>query len=185
MKNNIYLVGFMGTGKTTIGKELAKKLGRHFIDTDDLIEKRNNMSILEIYEKMGEKYFLQEEKKVAQELSVQSGKVVSTGGGTILNDEVIELMLKSGIIICLYVENEFILNRLKKLDRRPVLRTENTLEERVNELLSEREEVYKKISIKLNTTNLTPMQAADRIVDLLKTRQKILTKLNDFFIDLK
>lgn len=185
MKRNIYLVGFMGTGKSTIGRELAKQLGYQFMDMDILIEENLGLSISEIFEKYGEDYFRKEEEKVAEAIIGLTHKVVATGGGTILNDHIREIFLKSGIIICLYTEKKHLIKRLVKLERRPVLKSlGKSLEERVEELIIEREEVYNKITLRLNTTDLTPIQAAKRVVDLLRTRQRILDKLNSQYIQL-
>lgn len=174
----------MGTGKSTVGRELAKRLGYHFIDMDILIEEKLKLSIAQIFEKYGEEYFRDEEKKAAEDLSRLNSKVVATGGGTILNDEIREILLKSGVIVCLFAEKEHLVKRLGKLERRPVLNTGGNLQERVEQLIMEREEIYNKITIRLNTTHLTPMQSADKIVDLLRTRQRILDSLNRHYIQM-
>ncbi|MBI2251858.1 MAG: shikimate kinase [Armatimonadetes bacterium] len=181
MRRNIYLVGFMGTGKTTIGRELARLMGRHFIDTDLEIEKELKISVKEIFEKYGEEYFRQIEVGLIQKLSRLENKVISTGGGILLNPGVKELLSQTGIIICLFTEREYLLERLSHTSKRPLLNGDN-LKEIVEKLILEREEIFSKISIRLNTTNISPREASKKILDLLRTRQKVLEKLKDQYI---
>lgn len=181
MKKNIYLVGFMGTGKSTIGKELARLIGRKFIDMDEMIEKRLGMSINEIFEKKGETFFREEEKKLAVELSDTNNRIIATGGGTINDKETRELFSQTGILICLIADKGNLVTRLKRTDKRPMLRGEK-MEEKVSDLLDERKEIYEKIPLKVNTTNLSPKEAAIKIVNLFKVRQKILDQLQNQYI---
>ncbi|MCD6309400.1 MAG: shikimate kinase [Candidatus Eremiobacteraeota bacterium] len=184
MKKNIYLAGFMGTGKSTVGKELARLLGRKFIDMDSVLEKRLGMKIPEIFEKHGEDYFRKEEKKLAMELAGTHNKVIATGGGSILDLEVREAFRSSGLIIGLEAQENELVNRLSRTGKRPLVKDRKTIPRRVKELLEEREPVYKQITIRVNTTNLTPKEAASKIVDLLKTRQRILDQLQSQYITL-
>lgn len=183
-KNNIYIVGFMGSGKSTVGRELAKLLGRKFIDMDREIEKEEKMKIGEIFDLFGEDYFRQKEYELALKLSQMQNKVVATGGGTILNKKIKEMFLLNGLIICIHADEEVLNERLRNLDRRPTLQSFLPLRDKIRELLKKKGEIYKRISIQLDTTNLTPKQTAEKIVDLLKTRQKILDQLKNQYLEL-
>ena len=175
MKKNIYLTGFMGTGKSTVGKQLAKATGKKFIDTDREIEKKFSMSVNSIFDKKGESFFRQEEKKLVEELSKKSNMVISTGGGTIVDSENFEKLKSTGIMICLCTEKEELITRLKRTNKRPYLRGGN-IEEKINKILAEREEVFNKIKIRVNTTNMTPREVVNKLLSLLKIKQDILFK---------
>ena len=100
MKSNLILIGFMGTGKTSLGKLLAEKLGRGFIDIDQKIEQDAGLSIPQIFEKYGEKYFRELEKNAVKEITQRRGLVIATGGGTIKDEENLRLLKNSGVIVC-------------------------------------------------------------------------------------
>ena len=121
MKDNVILTGFMGTGKTSLGKLLATKLGRPFVDIDKKIEDETQMSIPKIFEQYGEAHFRELEKAAVKELSQRRGLVIATGGGTIKDEENIRLLKSSGVMICLTAEPEEILNRTARRGERPVL----------------------------------------------------------------
>jgi len=130
---NIYLIGFMGSGKSTIGKLLAERLGYKYIDTDEEIEKETGLKISEIFEKYGEKYFRELEKKKIKELSEQSELVVSTGGGLPANNENMEVMKKTGEVIWLKIDFETFLSRTDGDPNRPLLKEDiNKLKDRFN-----------------------------------------------------
>lgn len=182
-KHNIYLAGFMGTGKSTIGKELARVLGRKYIDIDNELEQRYNCSISHMFDTYGEHWFREREREICLDISKLSNRVVATGGGALLNDEVFETFQNTGLLLCLYAQRECLLERLERSERRPLLKGKN-LEEQVDLLLEQRKNLYSKIRIHVDTTNLTPLETARKIADLLNVRQKILEKLRDQYIDL-
>lgn len=175
MKKNIYLAGFMGTGKSTVGKQLARATGKKFIDTDREIEKKFSMSVNSIFDKKGEDFFRQEEKKIIDELSKKSNMVVSTGGGTLVDYENFDKLKSTGIMICLCTDKEELITRLKRTNKRPHLRGGN-IEEKINKILAEREEIFKKIKIRVNTTHMTPREVVNKLLSLLKIKQDILFK---------
>ncbi|MFH1454102.1 MAG: shikimate kinase [Armatimonadota bacterium] len=183
-KSNIYIAGFMGTGKSTLGKELAKMLGRKFIDMDREIEKEEKLSLAQIFSDFGEEYFKKKELELAHKLSDMKNRVVATGGTTILNEDIKNLFLKSGLIICIKADEKSLEERLRKLHQRPQLHGDDSLISRIREFLANKGEIYKKVSIQLDTTDLTPKQGAEKIVNLLKTRQKILQRLNYQYLEL-
>lgn len=182
-KRNIYLAGFMGTGKSTIGRELARVLGRKYIDVDSELEQRYGSAISEMFASHGEAWFRARERELCLEIADTGNRVVATGGGTLLNDEVFAAFQDSGLILCLYAQRDCLLERLSRNDKRPLLR-EGDLEERVDNLLKQRQALYDRIRIHVDTTNLTPMETARKIADMLKTRQRILDQLLDQYIDL-
>lgn len=173
----------MGTGKSTVGKELARFMGRKFVDMDALLEKRTGMTVNEIFDTYGEEHFRNQEVELARELSRQSNRVVATGGGTILNDQVRELFAASGLIICLFADKDQLIARLKRTDKRPLLRGDKEkIAKKVERLLEDRKNVYFKIPIRVDTTNLTPQEAARKIIDALKMRIRILDRLHNQYI---
>jgi len=109
--NNIYLVGFMGTGKTSVGKELAKKKKWRFLDLDELIQLREKRTIADIFTKEGEPYFRRTEKQVLKEVAKEKKFVVACGGGIVINPDNIKTMKETGIIICLSASPQVILER--------------------------------------------------------------------------
>ena len=117
---NIVLVGFMASGKTTVGVILAKKLNMEFVDSDLEIEKESNMCIPEIFEKNGEKYFRKIEKNIVKRISEKDNCVISTGGGVVLDKDNIKALRKNGVIINLETNPEIIAKRLAGDSGRPL-----------------------------------------------------------------
>jgi len=143
--NNIFIVGLMGSGKTSIGKLLAKRTGRLFIDTDSEIIKESGMTITEIFNKFGENYFRDLEYKVLSKAKLIENHVISTGGGIILKLENIKIMKNSGTIIFLDIDVETQLSRVKNKKNRPLLDGDNMIGNLVN-IKKERDYIYKNIS---------------------------------------
>src|SRR3989304_5077205 len=118
---NIYLTGFMGTGKTSVGREIALMLDLKFIDLDELIVKNEGRSINDVFAKNGEPYFRKIEKETLKEVSQGAGQVVSCGGGIVIDPENITIMKQSGRFIALFARPEVIFERIKKETHRPLL----------------------------------------------------------------
>lgn len=170
-KTNIILTGFMGTGKTTVGRALAAALGLQFVDTDALIVARDGRSIPDIFQQSGEAAFRRWERHIAQELAEASHLVVATGGRMMLDDENAALLQRNGRVICLTATPDEILARLAGDNNRPLLAGDNP-KEKILALLAEREAGYgrfpqvhttgKEISAItteiINMLNLTPLQ---------------------------
>ena len=182
-RRNIYLAGFMGTGKSSVGRELARLMGRKFVDTDVALERRLGTSIGETFRLQGEAFFRAEEKRLALELADTFNRVVATGGGTLLDDEVRAAFTQKGLVICLFTSKDELVERLERSHKRPLLAGEST-SERVDALLAQRRALYEKISIRVDTTQMTPQQAAGRIHDLLKVRERVLDQLQSQYIEL-
>ncbi|MED3571656.1 shikimate kinase [Cytobacillus praedii] len=145
---SIYLTGFMGAGKTTIGKALGEYLEMPVFDTDEEIEKKEKRTISEIFEEQGEAYFRACETRILGELSIDDA-VITTGGGIICKDENRKLLKNQGIVIFLYASEEEISKRLERDETRPLLRGDKL--ERIGTLYQERLPIYK--------------QAADYLID--------------------
>jgi shikimate kinase len=140
-KMNIIIIGFMGSGKSTLGKHLSKELGLKLIDMDRDIERKQNKSINEIFRHNGEKYFRTLETNYLKDLLNIENTIISTGGGVILKEENVELLHKIGKVIFLHAHATQILENLKNDTTRPLLQTDN-YEQKVKELLEEREGIY-------------------------------------------
>ncbi len=160
---NIVLTGFMGAGKTTIGKVLAKSLGRNLVDIDSEIEKDSGMKITEIFASMGEAKFRDMETEMAAKLSTLSNLVISTGGGIVLREKNIELLRGNGIVVNLLAAPEIIYARLTGAKDRPLLDVEDPLA-RIKELLAFRRPFYQNADIVIDTDEKTPIIIAEEII---------------------
>ena len=160
---NIVLVGFMGTGKSAVGKKLAEKLKRDFLELDDSIEAKEKMPIKDIFEKKGEPYFRMVEKEVIKEASSRKNIVISAGGGAIVDEENFKNLKNSGTIIYLKASLETILKRTKGLKTRPLLNVPDP-KKQIEELLKKREPYYNKADFSIDTDNITAEQVAENIL---------------------
>ena len=133
----------MATGKTTLGKALADAMGCHFADTDDLIAKKHQKSIPEIFELYGEEFFRQEETEMIKQLMSAENQVVATGGGAAAKEENMACLLENAHVICLTASLETIMERTGQDTSRPLLQSENRLN-RIMILLNVREKHYAK-----------------------------------------
>lgn len=164
MKDNVILTGFMGTGKTSLGKLLATKLGRPFVDIDKKIETEQKLSIPKIFELYGEEHFRELERIAVKELCERRGLIIATGGGTIKDEENLRLLKDSGIMICLTTEPEEIFARTARRGERPVLDGGgNERLETIKKLLAERKKFYDRADYQVDTTNWSPIQIIDDI----------------------
>ncbi len=167
---NIILTGFMCTGKTSVGRSLAKEIGFEYIDTDEIIEKSIGLKISEIFACYGEKYFRNIESQIVEKVSKEDKKVISTGGGVVLREENMKNLRSNGIIVNLTAEPLTIFERLKQQPGiRPLLNKPQPLEE-IKRLLSEREEYYKYCDIRINTDNTSVEEIVSRIIDFVKSK---------------
>lgn len=145
----------MGSGKTTIGKKLSSSLNLNFIDTDNEIEKRNLMSIKDIFRTKGELFFRNEEAKVIQDISKLKNTIISTGGGLPCYNNLIETLNDSGITIYLNYDIDTLYQRLKNDDTRPLLnKKENEFKIYIKDLLFERKKYYNKSKHNILCNNL-------------------------------
>ena len=164
---NIILFGFMGTGKTAIGKLLAEKLNMKYVDMDDIIEEKEKISITEIFATQGEPYFRKVESEVAKEIAEKQGLVVATGGGVVLNPENIKMLEKTGVGICLSASAETIYNRVKHETHRPLLQVKDPLK-KIVDLLKYRAPYYARVSHQIDTTAMSIPKIVERIIKIVE-----------------
>ncbi|WP_324616237.1 shikimate kinase [Lusitaniella coriacea] len=165
---SIFLVGMMGTGKTTVGKSLAKKLGYRFFDTDESIERVANQTVREIFEEYGESDFRELETKVLAELSTLTRSAIATGGGIVLKP-MNWSYLHQGLIIWLDAPVPLIVERLREDTTRPLLDTPN-LTDTLTELLESRRNLYAQADLRLEIeADRTPDAIADTIIKRIPT----------------
>ena len=162
---NIILTGFMGTGKTTVGKLLAEELGYRFIDTDELIVSRNKITIEEIFREKGETEFRRIESEISCELAGKKRLVISTGGSLMLNPENAKALEKTGKVFCLTATPDEIIKRVSNDQgaERPLLKVEDPVQQVFN-LLEERRKGYGRF-IQIETTEKTPAEIVQRIIN--------------------
>jgi shikimate kinase len=162
---NITLVGFMGTGKTTVGRILARKLGYRFIDVDEEIEREQGVPITHIFSEMGEPYFRQLERVLIKTLSLREGLVISAGGGAVIDERNIEAMKQGGALVCLSATPDDIMKRVGKSGNRPLLQVPDPMA-KIMELMSKREPFYRKADVTVDTTMKTPEEVAAEVIRL-------------------
>ncbi|MFN7181547.1 MAG: shikimate kinase [Planctomycetota bacterium] len=168
---NIVLIGFMGAGKSTVGKLIAQKLKRKFYDCDELIVQKTELSIEEIFRLYGEIKFRTIETEVLKNLSRLEDVVIATGGGAITRYRNVELIKKNGVVIYLYADLLELYERIKKdKTKRPLVADKNFFNTMAR-LISQREELYDKIAdIKIDTTVKTTQEVLRDIIKELKNR---------------
>ena len=149
---NIFLVGLMGAGKSTIGRQLARELGRQFRDSDSEIEQRTGVSIDVIFDIEGEQGFRRRETRMLKELVEERGIVLATGGGAVLASDNRQLLRDNGLIIYLKASAEHLAGRVKLDRRRPLLQTGDKLA-KIRELMTQREPVYQQLADMVVETN--------------------------------
>ena len=176
---NIVLIGYRGTGKTAVGKQLAEVLNIKLIEMDRLISEKAGMSIPEIIEKYGWTRFREIESEVAEMVSKLRNCVIDTGGGVILRSENVENLKKRGIIILLKADIPTISNRIQDDDQRPSLTCNKSFVEEVGDVLKQRTMMYEDAAeFCIDTSKLTLEETVNRIIRYLKTKN-VLTKPKD------
>ena len=155
----------MAVGKTTLGKIVAKKQELKFIDIDASIEKKNSMTIKEIFKKKGENFFRMEEEKEVLKSLKKSNCIIALGGGAFMNKTVRENILKNAISIWLNVDLKTLNKRIKWNKKRPLLKEENN-QKKLIELYTERKDVYKLANHKIACDNLSKQNIAEKIIAL-------------------
>lgn len=174
---NIYVTGFMGTGKTVVGRRLARKLNRHFVDLDSEIVRTTRRSIPHIFSEDGERAFRRLEDKVFRRFAVRKKSVVALGGGTLLNRQNMLLARKTGVIVCLEASLEVILQRVGNAGERPLLNLPGNLPEReqrrmalarIRAMLARRRSVYQQSDFFVNTSRRSVAQVAAAVQSVLE-----------------
>ena len=168
---NIVLVGFMGTGKTKVAKILSARLNMKYVSTDDLIEKKECISIQEIFSKKGEGHFRKVEKDVIKEASLMKDVVIDAGGGVVIDPENVKSLKKSGIVVCLWAEPGVIIERTKKYTHRPLLNVADPLG-KIKELLEFRKPFYERADYHIRTSGMTVEKTVDEIEEVIKNDRR-------------
>ena len=161
-KRNLVLVGMMGSGKSTIGKIIARNLQYDFIDIDNIIEKIEDKTISEIFKKKGEKYFRElEEKVVLYELNSKL-KVISLGGGSFINKKIRKIIKKDHFSIWLKWNNDTLIERITKNDKRPLVK--NLTKKNLINMIKDRSVIYGEANIKIECENLSKKEIINIIL---------------------
>ena len=164
---NIYLVGLMGSGKTTLGKILSKKIDKQFYDSDQVIEETLGVDVPIIFEYEGEAGFREREKDILKELVGIQNIVLATGGGIILSKSNRDLLAKNGIVIYLKSNQKDLILRMKNDKTRPLLKNGN-IEEIIKKLCKEREPLYEEIAdFEIMTKNKRIHEIVNEIINVL------------------
>ncbi|MFQ5614278.1 MAG: shikimate kinase, partial [Anaerolineae bacterium] len=157
--------GFMGSGKTSAGRKVAGQLGLRFIDMDLAIEALERRTIPQIFEAEGEAYFRRLEKSVCRKLARQTGLVIATGGGTLVDPENLATMAATGLVICLTCAPDVLWQRLARSQDRPLLEAEDR-RARLESLLAERQAAYARIEHQVDTTRQSLEETVAEIVGI-------------------
>jgi shikimate kinase len=165
-RRNIVLVGFMGTGKTTVGRRLAARLGMSFADMDDILVQRQGRTIPQIFEQDGEAAFRAMERALVGELAAPRGQVIGTGGGIVLDPRNLRDFASGGRVVCLSLPPEIILERLAQDRSRPLLAGGDKAR-KIRRALADRQSLYDAIPLQIDRSDLDVEQTVDRILALV------------------
>ena len=156
----------MAVGKSSVGRALAVKLNRRFVDLDELIEKAAGMRVRDIFSRKGEPYFRQLEKQTLAKVLQQPGQVIATGGGVVMDQENLEMLQEKSVLVCLTASPKVLLKRAGNGAKRPLLKSANR-QKRVQELLKQRAKSYRQARIFIDTSDLAVDEVVEKIVSLL------------------
>lgn len=162
---NLVFTGFMGSGKTTIGKIAAEKLGRAFFDTDSMIEKSAGLSISGIFASSGEEAFRKIESETVAAAAGMDDIVISCGGGVVTVPKNIEILKKNGIIVNLFASPEVLLERISESGRRPLIAGASNPLGEIKKMLLKRAQSYKNCDFAFDTGGLSPAECAEEILN--------------------
>jgi shikimate kinase len=160
---NIALIGFMGTGKTSVGRLVADQLRFEYLDTDELIQSATGRTISEIFKTDGETKFRELEEKVVAEISARTKTVIATGGGLPVNPKNLASLKSHALVVSLWSSPEKIWERVRHQGHRPLLHDENP-QAKIRELLAAREPFYKQADVLLNTELRTVREVAQQVI---------------------
>ena len=163
-KKNLILIGMMGSGKSTIGSLISKKLNVKFIDIDSVLEDVTKMKIVEIFEKKGENFFRNLEEKITLKLLNSTNNVISLGGGGFINEKIRKEVLKNNFSFWLNCDTQTLLNRIQKNQKRPI--AFNLSDSELTKLITERTKIYSKAQFKINCHKLTKTEIVKKILKI-------------------
>jgi len=161
----------MEVGKSAIGRTLAKKLRRRFVDLDRVIERAEGSKVREIFEHKGEAYFRQLEKQALVDVLEENNQVIATGGGVILDDQNLQILREKALLIGLSAEMDVLLARAGDATKRPLLQGSNR-REKIEDLLRQRAARYAQAHVTIDTSNLTVDQVVKKIMGMLEVRKR-------------
>jgi shikimate kinase len=159
---NLVLVGFMGTGKTEVGRILAGRLSRPFVEMDAEIERKAGRTISDLFATEGESAFRRMEREWVREQAGKTGRVIATGGGVVLDPANLVELGRGGVVVCLMASKETLLERLRGDRSRPLLEGDRFT--RLTDLLEARRALYEAIPLRVDTTGLSPDAVADAVL---------------------
>ena len=162
----IVLIGMMGAGKTTVGRRLAARLGRHFVDSDEEVEKAAGMTIEEIFRTRGEADFRAGEVRVISRLLQDQGIVLGTGGGAFVNTETRALVKRTAVSVWIKADFELLFQRVSRRSNRPLLKTANP-RETLQSLIDARYPIYAEADVTVVSRDVPQDQVATEVIDTL------------------
>ena len=161
---NLVFLGMMGSGKTTLGKIVSKKLNKEFIDIDQLIEIQEGITISDIFQRKGESFFRKFEERISIQNLKKSNSVISLGGGAFINKKIQKEVLKNHISIWLKWDNKNLINRIKNSQKRPIAIQLNDID--LNKLIDDRSKIYSKAKYQIKCDRLSKLELTKRIIEL-------------------
>ena len=164
---NIILVGFMGTGKTSVGQRLSQRLKMSYVDTDEVIEQNAGRCITDIFAEHGEAYFREVESEAVHKVSRLDKYVISTGGGIVLRTENMEILKRNGVVFCLTATSEEIWARVKNETHRPLLRAPNPVV-KIRDMLKAREPYYALADYTVQTNGVPIEQVTNEVAEVFQ-----------------
>ena len=163
-KENIVFLGMMGSGKSSLGSLISKKLNLDFYDTDNVIEKKTGMKISKIFKEKGEIFFRRIEEKISLEILKKDNIVIALGGGAFLNKKIMEEILKNHLSFWLKWNDKVLIQRIKNSQKRPL--AFNLDDNELTNLIKKRSRIYSKAKFKINCNNLTKNQIVNKIMNI-------------------
>ena len=164
MKKNLVLLGMMAVGKSTIARIVAKKLKIKFIDIDSIIQKKNSLTIAEIFEKKGEKFFRKEEEKEVLKSLKKDNSIIALGGGAFINKTIRKNISKSAVSLWMDLDIDIINNRVKNNNKRPLLKKENN-KDKLIQLYNKRKKIYELADHKIKCDKLSKAEMVKKIIE--------------------
>ena len=161
---NLVFLGMMGSGKTTLGKIVSKKLNKEFIDIDQLIEIQEGTTISDIFQKKGESFFRKFEERISIQNLKKSNSVISLGGGAFINKKIQKEVLKNHISIWLKWDNKNLIKRIRNSKNRPIALRHNDYE--LDKLINKRSKIYSKANYQIKCDNLSKIEITKKIIEL-------------------
>jgi shikimate kinase len=164
---NLALIGFMGTGKTSVGRLVADQLHFDYLDTDEIIQTRTGRNITDIFARDGEPAFRTLEQQVTEELSARERTLIATGGGLPTNPANLDSLKKHALVVCLWASPEKIWERVKNQTHRPLLHGPEP-QKKIRDLLAAREQFYRQADVLINTDIRSVREVAQQVVHQFK-----------------